>query len=150
MLQRKISAFTIFIVFLFIIYSCTSSDKDQVSIIEGAEIETFPFISPIYNREKELIEVLNYYEVPTINSIIILMPPTKCSSCKLGALKVLDTMQNVYILTGDSAIFTPQNVSQKLILYDPQLINRKGLVKLYSAIIKIKHDKVTKYEALIN
>ncbi|MFN3755574.1 MAG: hypothetical protein ACK4RM_01335 [Flavobacterium sp.] len=150
MLRRKIYAFIIFIVFLFTIKSCIRYDKDQNKATETIENEIVSFSKPLYDRELELIEVLNHYDVPTGNTTIVLMPPTKCSSCKLGALKVLDTMQNIYILTGDSSFCTPQNKSQKLIFYDPQLINKKGLVKLYSAIITIKQNKVIHYEALTN
>jgi len=145
MLQRKISAFTIFIVFLFLVNSCVNNDTDKIKKTETKKNTIIQF-----DRENELIDVLHQYDVPTINSTIVLMPPTKCASCKLGALKVLDTMQNIYILTGDSAFYTPKNSLQKLIYYDPVLIEKKGLVKLYSAIISLKDNKVTGYEALVD
>lgn len=150
MLQRKISAFTIFIVFLFLTNSCVNSDKDQIKSTEASENGIAQNTNPIFDRELELIEVLNHYDVPTTNSTIVLMPPTKCSTCKLGALKVLDTLQNIYILTSDSAFYSPNNMSQKLIYYDPEIIRKKGLVKLYTAIIKFKNNKVIKYEGLFN
>jgi hypothetical protein len=67
-----------------------------------------------------------------------------------GALAILDTMHNVYILAGDTSFFKPQNHTQKLIQYDSQLVNKKGLVRLYSAIITIKQSRVTQYKALTN
>lgn len=144
MSKRKISAFTIFIVFLFLTNSCTNNIKKTSTIEKNNNIK------PIFERELELIEVLNHYNVPTINSKIILIPPTKCSSCKLGALKVLEKMKNIYILTGDSSFYIPVNKSQKIVIYDSELINKKGLVKLYSAIITINDNKVIKYVGLTN
>lgn len=144
MSKRKISAFTIFIVFLFLTNSCTNNIKKTSTIEKNNNIK------PIFERELELIEVLNHYNVPTINSKIILIPPTKCSSCKLGALRVLEKMKNIYILTGDSSFYIPVNKSQKIVIYDSELINKKGLVKLYSAIITINDNKVIKYVGLTN
>lgn len=151
MFQRKIYAFIIFIVFLFIIKGCLRDIINQNTPTEVSENEIILYPNSIFDREKELIEVLNQYKVPTNNTTtVVFMPPTKCSSCKLGALAILDTMHNVYILTGDTSFFKPQNHTQKLIQYDSQLVNKKGLVRLYSAIITIKQSRVTQYKALTN
>ena len=150
MLPRKMFAFIIFIVFLFTIKSCKRNDTGQNKAIETIQNEMASYSNPLYDREPELIEVLNHYEVQTGNTTIVLMPPTKCARCKIGAMKVLDTMQNIYVLTGDSSFYTPHNTSQKLIVYDSELIYKKGLDKFYSEIITIKQNKVIRYEALTN
>jgi hypothetical protein len=151
MFQRKIYAFIIFIVFLFIIKGCLRDIINQNTPTEVSENEIILYPNSIFDREQELIEVLNQYKVPTNNTTtVVFMPPTKCSSCKLGALAILDTMHNVYILAGDTSFFKPQNHTQKLIQYDSQLVNKKGLVRLYSAIITIKQSRVTQYKALTN
>lgn len=150
MLQKKIYVFIIFIVSQFIITSCKNELKNIKKSTNKSETGGALIVNPLFDRELELLEVLDHYQIPTNESLIVLMPPSKCSSCKLGALKALDTLQNVYILIGDSGSFKQKNTSQKLVYYDPQLINRKGLVKLYSAIIKIKNRKIINYDALLN
>lgn len=150
MLQRKMFAFIIFIVFLFTIKSCKRNDTEQNNATGTIQKELASYSNPLYDREPELMEVLNHYEVQTGNTTIVLMPPSKCARCKIGALKVLDTMQNIYVLTGDSSFYTPHNKSQKLIIYDSELIYKKGLAKFYSEIITIKQNKVIRYEALTN
>jgi hypothetical protein len=148
MLQKKTFASTTFIIFLFTIYSCSKLDKNDKNELhtENKNVKS----KSLYEREDELIEILKVYNIPTNNSTVVLMPPTKCSACKLGALRVLDSMKNVYILAADSAVYTTQHKSQKLILYDPAIINNKGLVKLYSEIISFEKNKVTACKALVN
>lgn len=150
MFRSKIYVFTIFIVFLFTINSFLSSCKDQGNTAPEVDHAVDSSAISTFDRESELIEVLNQYEIPTNNTTIVLMPPTKCSSCKLGALAVVDTMKNIYILTGDTSFYKPLNKSQKLICYDSELINKKGLVKLYTAIISINQNRVVRYQALTN
>jgi len=150
MFQKKIYVFIIFIVSLFTTKSCIENYKYDNDTDDKLENEIVSISNTVYDREEELIEVLNHYKVPTSDTKIVLMPPTKCSSCKNGALLVLDTIQSIYVLTSDPSLVIHQNKGQKLIVYDPQLINRKGLAKLYPAIITIRQNKVIGYEALTN
>jgi len=130
----KIYVTITYIVCFFIITSCDQQESAH----------------KIFEREKELMEFLSLYKVPTNKSIVVLMPPTKCSSCKMGALEVLDTLENTFILARDSNIFFEKISSQKCVYYDEEIMMKKGLVKLYSAIIYIEKERVVKYIPLMN
>lgn len=103
-----------------------------------------------FDRTAELMEVLQRYHVSTNQSTVVLLPPTKCAVCKQSALQVIDTMQNIYILAGDSGDYPMLKPLQRLIVYESEYLQKKGLVKLYPLILRIEKDEVTSFEALTN
>lgn len=150
MLQKTMYAFTMCTLFLYMTSSCGKENKTSKVQSKNEHSQESNVTNIMFDREPELFEVLDSYNVPTSASTIVLMPPTKCASCKLGALAVLDSLEHIYILSSDSSFYDPQFPTQKIIVYDTELISRKGLAKLYPAIITIRNRQVVKYEALMN
>jgi len=104
----------------------------------------------LYKKESELISLLKFYNVPTDNAVVVLMPASKCESCKLGALKPLQSIDELFILAIDSNLQFRSKISQKCIVYNAEFVQKRRLNKLYPELFTIKNQKVIKYKALIN
>jgi hypothetical protein len=96
------------------------------------------------------MELLNLYKIPTEESRVVLMPPSKCSSCKKEALEILDTISNVYIFASNPTVFESQNKNQWVIYYDEKNVTKRGLTKLYPEIFIVKNKKIIEYKPLLN
>jgi len=126
----------IYIIFLFLSFNYNCSDAPKVGKV-------------IFEREKELIEVCSMYNIPTQNTSIILMPPTKCRSCQVNALRILDSIPNAYIMYDKNDFCEAKYNTQKCIPYIDNEISKRGLVKFYSALLVIQEGKVIEYRILI-
>jgi hypothetical protein len=140
---RKIYVFIIFTWLLSTIVSCYQT-KDS-SFHEKKQAT-----KPKFERQEELLKLLNHYSIPTDNSTVVLLPPSKCASCKRGSFKTIDTLDFAYVLAADSSHCFLTNQNHKIVIYDSELVEKLGLVKLYVVLFRIRDSEVVERIALTN
>lgn len=99
-------------------------------------------------REANFISLCSILKIPLGNTDVIFMPPTSCRSCQKNILEILHSMPNVYVLHDKLDKCEVVAPTQKCVAYKRTDVESKGLVKLYSALIKIRNSKVIEYRIL--
>lgn len=144
MISAKLLNVTCAVLIFGILNSCNSentTDKDRKITYKTNNNDDL-----FYN----LLLLAKEYKLPTDNSCVVLVPPTNCIACQLGALNILnsDSLSNCYILQnyGDSCL-KKQN-TQICIEYKFHFLKQNKLVKGYSVYFKIVNNQVKAYKPL--
>lgn len=123
-----------------ILTSCINSADNNIT--NGSVLK------PVTTLYPKLLLLAQEYRVPLKNADVVLIPPSKCIACQMGALKVLDSLESCYILHSKQDTCFKRKEKQICEQYNYEYLRQNQLIKLYAIYFKIVDGKIVEYKPL--